>query len=115
MKSSLDIADIHFSFSTALDDILIKDRKGKSVILFPHTSIDRYTRFSTLPKSWGTVKGLIGEAFDNDIPVVVPAGNGALSITPRAINTVPALWGVSSSAGGVSCLFVLDFPLLVLS
>ena len=101
MKSSLNIADIHFAFSTALDDIIANDRKRKSVILFPNTSAKRYNRFTVVPKNWAAIYGLMQEAFSNDIPVVVPAGNGALSSAPRAIDTVPALWGISSSASGV--------------
>lgn len=105
MKSSLNIADIHFSFATAIDDILTNNRKRKSVILFPNTSAARYNRFSVVPKNWDAVKGLIREAFDNDIPVVVPAGNGAVSSAPRAVDSVPALWGVGPSPGGVSFVF----------
>ena len=109
MKSSLNIADIHFSFAAAIDDILTNGRKRKSVILFPSTSADRYNRFSAVPKNWAAVRGLILEAFDNDIPVVVPAGNGALGSAPRAVDSVPALWGVGPSRGGVRSFSIFPF------
>ena len=109
MKSSLSIADIHFSFFTALDDIINNGRRRKSVILFPHTSIKRYDRFSVLPKNWEAIKALIQEAFDNDVPVVVPAGNGDMGrSSPRRIDTVPALWGIRSNAGAVSDFYFLE-------
>ena len=105
MKSSLNIADIHYAFSTALDDIITKGRVRKSVILFPHASVDQYNRFTRVPKNWDAIRGLIREAFAHDIPVVVPAGNYGVASAPRAVNTVPAIWGVSP-VPGVSCLFI---------
>ena len=98
VKSSLNIADIHYAFASALDDILTRNRRRKAVILFPHTSTDRYGRLSTFPKNWLAIKGLIQEAFNNDVPVVAPAGNGANARVPIDIDSVPALWGIQSTS-----------------
>lgn len=90
-------------------------RGGILSFLFPSTSAYRSRPLSAPPKKLGGRQGIATRSFDNDIPVVVPAGNGASRSAPRAVDTVPALWDLSSSVvpAGVSCPLVLDLPLFV--
>jgi len=109
IKAGLTIADTHFAFATALDDILTKDRKRKAVLLFPRSSTDKFSQASPTPKNWAVIRALINDFFAADIPVIVPAGNGARTAAPNEINSVPALWGIVSSAQAA----VSPFPLIV--
>ena len=105
LKASLSLVDENWAFAAALDDIIAKNRQGKSVVLYPRTSVKQYdittTRWEANLRS---IKSLIQDLFAQDVIVVTCAGNDATrrsSSSSSVVNTVPAVWSAS------------DFPLVV--
>ena len=97
MKASLKLADDNWAFSAALDDIILKGRQGRAVVVYPRTSKHTFSRIAVppeLPDNWFSIKNLMNELFENDTPVVTGAGNNASrSLSP---DTVPAVWDRAS-------------------
>ena len=55
MKSLPTLADVNFAFAAALDDIIDKDRQGRAVVIYPATSIQKFSAKSALPRNWRSV------------------------------------------------------------
>ena len=94
MKSSLKLADQHWAFTAALDDILQKGRQKKAVIVYPRTSTrdasDVYRKGPLF--MWEAIGNLIHElSHDAGVLVIVPAGNFILR--SKSIDTLPGVWG----------------------
>ena len=100
MKSLLTAADVNFAFAAALDDIMEKGRQGRSVVVYPATSIETFTARSALPRNWRSVHELIQELFAQNVVLVTAAGNNVARTS--TLDTVPAMWALES-----------DFPLIV--
>lgn len=100
MKSLPTLADVNFAFAAALDDIIEKDRQGKTVVVYPATSIQTFGAGSSLPRNWQSVRELIQELLAQDVVVVTAAGNHAARSS--APDTVPAIWALDP-----------NFPLIV--
>ena len=95
MKSSLTLADQHWAFSAALDDIISKRRQKRAVILYPRASTqsaESIERGGGGPvEMWVAIKNLIDElSREVGILTVVPAGNFALR--SKKIDTFPGIW-----------------------
>ena len=99
LKASPSLGDENWAFA-ALDDIVARNRQGKSVVLYPRTSIKRYDVGTESEANWRSIKSLIQDLFAQDVIVVTCAGNDATRRS-SAVNTVPAIWSAS------------DFPLVV--
>ena len=111
MKSSLTLADQHWAFSAALDDILSKRRQRRSVILYPRAStqtaesIERGGGGGPV-EMWIAIKNLIDElSREAGTLTVVPAGNFATR--SKQIDTFPGIWASNSNP------FSKDAPHLV--
>lgn len=63
IKAGFEIADTHWAFATALDNILITGRQRKSVVLFPRASTDKFKAASVVPSNWLAVKTIMQEMF----------------------------------------------------
>lgn len=100
MKSLPTLADVNFAFAAALDDIIEKNRQGKTVVVYPATSIQTFGAGSSLPRNWQSVRELIQELLAQDVVVVTAAGNHAARSS--APDTVPAIWALDP-----------NFPLIV--
>ena len=100
MKSLTTLADINFAFAAALDDIIVKRRQGRAVVLYPANSIQTFSAKSPLPRNWQSVQELMQDLFAQNVVIVTGSGNdGARS---SAVDTVPAVWASDP-----------DFPLIV--
>lgn len=102
MKASLTLADTNWAFAAALDDILINNRQGKAVVVYPRLSIKDYKTGDGVPREWESIKQTTQDLMDNDVVVVTCAGNDGTSKTPRW--KLPALWSNFSDD---------NFPLIV--
>ena len=102
MKTSLTLADTNWAFAEALDDILIKDRQGKAVVVYPRLSIKEYKTSDGVPRDWESIKQTTQDLMDNDVVVITCAGNDGTSKIPRW--KLPALWSNVSDD---------SFPLIV--
>ncbi|KAM0795733.1 peptidase S8/S53 domain-containing protein [Usnea florida] len=100
MKSLTTLADINFAFAAALDDIILKRRQGRAVVLYPANSIQTFGAKSPLPRNWQSVQELMQDLFAQNVVVVTGSGNDAARSS--AVDTVPAVWASDP-----------DFPLLV--
>ena len=100
LKASLSLVDENWAFAAALDDIIAKNRQGKSVVLYPRTSTKQYDVGTGWEANWQSIKSLIQDLFAQDVVVVTCAGNGATRRS-SVVNTLPAMWSAS------------DFPLVV--
>ena len=100
MKSLATLADINFAFAAALDDIIVKRRQGRAVVLYPATSIQTFSAKSALPRNWQSVRELMQDLFAQNVVVVTGSGNDAARSS--ALDTVPAIWASDSG-----------FPLIV--
>lgn len=90
------LADNEAAFFVAFEDIISKRREAKSVILYPRTSKEHYSRASDEPAEWSGIKALLRDmTWDRNLKVVVSAGNGAPNSRREEsrINTFPAIWG----------------------
>lgn len=96
MKASLTVADQHWAFAAALDDILAKGRQKRAVIVYPRASTqaaDDAYRGGNL-YMWSAIQTLIDElSREAGILVVVPAGNYATR--SQRIDTFPGIWADS--------------------
>ena len=116
MKASLTVADQHWAFAAALDDILAKGRQKRAVIVYPRTSTqaaDDAYRGGHL-YMWSAIQNLIDELNrDAGILVVVPAGNFATR--SKRIDTFPGIWadskpvsqGLGLTAGNIKPLLAV--------
>ena len=99
MKSSLTLADQHWAFSAALDDILSKGRQRRAVILYPRASTQTAETIGRggggePVEMWIAIKNLIDELRrEAGTLTVVPAGNFALR--SKKIDTFPGIWASS--------------------
>lgn len=99
MKSSLTLADQHWAFSTALDDILSKGRQRRAVVLYPRASTQAAESIGRgggggPVEMWIAIKNLIDElSREAGILTVVPAGNFATR--SMKIDTFPGIWASS--------------------
>ena len=100
MKSLPTLADINFAFAAALDDIIVKRRQGRAVVLYPANSIQTFSAKSPLPRNWRSVQELMQDLFAQNVVVVTGSGNNAARSS--AVDTVPAIWASDP-----------DFPLIV--
>ena len=109
MKASLTVADQHWAFASALDDILQKGRQRRAVIVYPRVSTQAadYVDREGPRSMWSAIRNLINElSHDAGIPVVVAAGNFPLS--SKRINTYPGIWANFKPASKGSGLVVGD-------
>ncbi len=90
LKASMDMADTNWAFAKALDDILVKSRQGKAVVVYPRSSTETPFSDSAVPPAWLSVKQLIQDLMDNDVVVVTCAGDDGTSKIPPW--KFPALW-----------------------
>lgn len=90
MKASLTLADTNWAFAAALDDILMKNRQGKAVVMYPRLLIKDYKTRDGVPQEWESIKQLTQDLMDHDVVVVTCAGNDGTRKTPRW--KLPALW-----------------------
>ena len=101
MKSSLTLADQHWAFSTALDDIISKGRQRRAVILYPRASTQAAERIGRVGREgpvemWIAIKDLIDElSREAGALTVVPAGNFATR--SKKIDTFPGIWASNSN------------------
>ena len=100
MKSLPTLADINFAFAAALDDIIVKRRQGRAVVLYPANSIQTFSAKSALPRNWRSVQELMQDLFAQNVVVVTGSGNNAAR--SPVLDTVPAIWASDP-----------DFPLIV--
>ena len=100
LKASSRLVDDNWAFAAALDDIIEHNRQGKSVVLYPRTSIKQHGGDVKLEANWKSIRELIKDIFAQDVVVVTCAGGDATSRS-SAVNTVPAQWSAD------------DFPLVV--
>lgn len=100
MKSLPTLADVNFAFAAALDDIIVKRRQRKAVVVYPATSIQTFRVGTALPRNWRSVQEIIHELFTMNVAVVTAAGNNAAR--SPVLDTVPAMWTLDA-----------DFPLIV--
>ena len=100
MKSLPTLADINFAFAAALDDIIVKRRQGKAVVLYPANSIQTFNAKSPLPRNWQSVWELMQDLFAQNVVLVTGSGNNAAR--SPVLDTVPAMWASYS-----------NFPLIV--
>ena len=92
VKSSNSLLDVEMGFGLAYDDIMVKQRARRSVIVFPKVSKARYNYGDPfLPLEWRSIFSILRKTTDQRIPIVVPAGN--LGSWSARVNTLPALWG----------------------
>ena len=75
LKASLSLVDDNWAFAVALDDIIAKNRQGKSVVLYPRTSFKQYGASTGWEANWRSIKSLIQDLFAQDVIVVTCAGN----------------------------------------
>ena len=94
LKASLSLVDDNWAFAAALDDIIAKNRQGKSVVLYPRTSIRQYSVSTEWEANWRSIKSLIQDLFAQDVIVVTCARNDATRHS-SVVNTVPAMWTTS--------------------
>ena len=102
IKASLTLADTNWAFAEILDDILLKGRRGKAVMVYPRLSIKEYKTSDGVPREWESIKQITPDLMDNDVVVDTCAGNDGTSKTPRW--KIPALWSNASDD---------SFPLIV--
>ena len=79
------------AFHSVLDDINVKMRRGRSVVIFPLLTDDTFSTTAIakeLPQPWAKVREYI--AILEDTPVIVPAGN--VADRSRFTDTLPALF-----------------------
>lgn len=88
------MVDVNWAFFAVLEDIIAKNRRQKSVVLYARNSISRWTvdtsLRSNLPTFWRSVFDLLVSLQNYGISVVVSAGNDGKS--SQNIDTLPALW-----------------------
>ena len=100
MKSSLTIADQHWAFSAALDDIVLKRRQRRAVILYPRASTQAAEDIGRGEgggpvEMWIAVKSLIDQlGRETATLTVVPAGNFVLR--SKKIDAFPGIWASNS-------------------
>lgn len=90
MKSLPTLADINFAFAAALDDIIVKRRQSRAVVLYPATSIQTFSAKSALPRNWRSVQEIMQDLIAQNVVVVTGSGNNAAR--SQALDTVPAIW-----------------------
>ena len=96
MKSSLTLADQHWAFSAALDDIMSKGRRRRAVILYPRASTQAADSIGRGEEGgpvemWIAIKNLIDDLARLAAALtVVPAGNFATR--SKRIDTFPGIW-----------------------
>ena len=96
MKSSLTIADQHWAFSAALDDIVSKRRQRRAVILYPRASTQAAEDIARggaggPVEMWIAIKNLIDQlSREAGTITVVPAGNFVLR--SKKIDAFPGIW-----------------------
>ena len=101
MKSSLKLADQHWAFSAALDDIISKGRQRRAVILYPRASTQAAENIGRgggggPVEMWIAIKNLIDElSREAGTLTVVPAGNFATR--SKKIDTFPGIWASNSN------------------
>ena len=101
LKSSLKLADQHWAFTTALDDIISKRRQRRAVILYPRASTQAAESIGRGEEGgpvemWIAIKNLIDELSRKaGALTVVPAGNFATR--SKKIDTFPGIWASNSN------------------
>lgn len=109
VKASHTMADTEWALAQIFDDIVKKGRQEKAVILYARSSTEEYSRESTLPVYWDSVRDLMHRLFGLGVHIVTSAGNdGQRSMV---LDTVPAMWneilpfivvGAVTSRGGAA-------------
>ena len=75
LKTTMSLADNTWAFATVLEDVMAKNRRGKSVILYPRSS-NHPTAQHLL--GWNRIKALMEELMYQDVVIVGCAGDNAM-------------------------------------
>ena len=87
IKASLSLRDNTWAFAEVLDDVMNKDRVGKSVIIYPRSFIESITSDDPLPAYFQAIKDIIEDFFEAGVIIVTCAGNGG---SQRSVDTAHA-------------------------
>lgn len=98
LKATTTVSNLNWGLYRARDDIIAKNRQGRSVVLFAKSN-----SAPGIPAGgeWLKMRSIMKELFDIDAVVVNSAGNKATRPGRRQVDTVPQLWESP------------DFPLIV--
>ena len=96
VKTTLYNSDIAWVFNAILEDIRTNARSQPfqpSVVIFP---INSFANPNPGGYPWVDARGYIEQVFQEDVPIVVDAGNRRSGTERQAIDTLPAMWAEDS-------------------
>ena len=96
VKTTLRNSDMAWVFSAVLQDIRADSRlrpRQPSVVIFP---INSYANPDPGGHPWSDARGFMEQIFQEDVPIVVDAGNKRRGTERQAIDTLPAVWAENS-------------------
>lgn len=82
--------DVPWAFNALLESVKSNNRQKKAVVLWAATSIARFPDDTSQP--WARIKPLMQMLFDEDVTIVVPAGNFGIEPGRGRVDTLPAVW-----------------------
>ena len=88
IKASMKLADTIWSFAKVLEDVVVKGRQDKVVLLYPRLSIRTFSPRSDLGTAWNHIKLIMEGLFLAGVVIVTCAGDDARSPPTRA-NSIP--------------------------
>ena len=88
IKASMTLADTIWAFAQVLEDVVVKGRQDKVVLLYPRLSIRTFFPGSDLGIAWNYIKAIMEELFLAGVVIVTCAGDDARS-PPTPDNSIP--------------------------
>ncbi|KAL8778971.1 MAG: hypothetical protein Q9213_007156 [Squamulea squamosa] len=93
IKGSMSLANNTWAFAKVLEDVILKRRQGKSVILYPRRS--KHQLDAPSKRGWERIRIIMQDLFAADVVIVSCAGDDAQRIPRRERNILdgfPAAW-----------------------